>query len=318
MTYPMKPYRLHRPESVEAAVALAAEHPGAKYLAGGTDLVVNMRRRIAEPGHAIDLGAIAELRGIRRAGEHIEIGAGTTIAEIAQHPEVCGAIPILAEAAGRVAGPTIRSMATLGGNLVLDTRCIYYNQSYFWRQANDFCLKKEGTVCHVAPGGSFCWAAFSADTPPALLVLGAAVEIVGAAGPRTVPLAEFYGTDGRWSIGEATGGRRPGELLLRARVGLLSGEAGAAEGDVRVALFDGVHPAEESGRPQLLAATDEECGYAWGIAEGRHFLGEALLLQAAQVLGREVRQQAFVSKHVEGPAYPLWLRLLRHELRSAA
>lgn len=218
MTYPMKPYRLHRPESVEAAVALAAEHPGAKYLAGGTDLVVNMRRRIAEPGHAIDLGAIAELRGIRRAGEHIEIGAGTTIAEIAQHPEVCGAIPILAEAAGRVAGPTIRSMATLGGNLVLDTRCIYYNQSYFWRQANDFCLKKEGTVCHVAPGGSFCWAAFSADTPPALLVLGAAVEIVGAAGPRTVPLAEFYGTDGRWSIGEAEGGLAPGELIVRVRV----------------------------------------------------------------------------------------------------
>ncbi len=196
MTYAMKPYRLHRPESVEAAVALAAEHPGAKYLAGGTDLVVNMRRRIAEPGHTIDLGAVAELRGIRREKKHIEIGACATIAEIAEHPEVRGAIPILAEAAGRVAGPTIRGMATLGGNLVLDTRCLYYNQSYFWRQANDFCLKKDGTVCWVAPRSPRCWAHSASDAAPVLCALGARVRLISAERERIIPVEDLFRDDG--------------------------------------------------------------------------------------------------------------------------
>ena len=223
MTYPMRPYALHQPATVEQAVALAAAHPGAKYLAGGTDLVVNMRRRIAEPEHVIALSGIAALRGIAIEGEALTIGAGATIAEIAEHPEVRKHLPILAEAAGVVAGPTIREMATLGGNLTLDTRCRYYNQTFFWRQANDFCLKKDGTVCHVAPGGSFCWAAFSADTPPVLLLLGAELEIAGPEGPRRLPLAALYGKDGRWSIGTAPeklgpNGLAPGELIVRARV----------------------------------------------------------------------------------------------------
>ena len=227
MTYAMHPYSLHRPTSVEEAVALAVAHPGAKYLAGGTDLVVNMRRRIAEPEHVIALGGIAALRGIARetgasGGDALVIGAGTTLAEIAESAEVRKHVPILAEAAGLVAGPTIRQMATLGGNLTLDTRCRYYNQTFFWRQANDFCLKKEGTVCHVAPGGSFCWAAFSGDTPPVLLLLGAELEIAGAKGMRSQPLAALYGKDGRWSLGpnefSAAGGLAEGELIVRVRV----------------------------------------------------------------------------------------------------
>jgi 4-hydroxybenzoyl-CoA reductase subunit beta len=129
-------------------------------------------------------------------------------------------VPALAEAAGLVAGPTIRNMGTAGGNLVLDTRCRYYNQSYFWRKANDFCLKKEGTVCHVAPGGSFCWAAFSADTPPVWLLLDAELDLAGPAGQRTVKLREFYGSDARWSIGTEPGGLAPGELILRVRAPL--------------------------------------------------------------------------------------------------
>ena len=142
---------------------------------------------------------------------------------LAADPLVRRHVPILAEAAGVVAGPTIRGMGTLGGNLCLDTRCRYYNQSYFWRQANDFCLKKEGSVCHVAPGGSFCWAAYSGDTGPALLLLDAELELAGPEGVRRVPLREFYGSDGRWSIGtepgkKRPGGKRPGELLLRVHV----------------------------------------------------------------------------------------------------
>ena len=224
MTYSMRPFELHRPADVAEAVALAGEYPGAKYLAGGTDLVVNLRRRIAEPDHVIALGAVDGLREVELEGDALAIGSRVTIAELAAHPEVMARLPLLAEAAGQVAGPTIRGMATLGGNLVLDTRCRYYNQSYFWRQANDFCLKKDGDVCHVAPGGTFCWAAFSADTPPVLLMLDAEVELVGPEGDRKLPLADFYGPDGRWSIGTEPGGKRPGELLTRVRIPFL--EAG--------------------------------------------------------------------------------------------
>jgi 4-hydroxybenzoyl-CoA reductase subunit beta len=234
----MRPYSLHQPASVEEAVALAAEHANAKYLAGGTDLVVNMRRRIAEPEHVIALHGIESLRGIRRDGDALVIGSGTTLAEIAEHEDVRKDLPVLAEAAGIVAGPTIRRMATLGGNLMLDTRCRYYNQTYFWRKSNDFCLKKEGSVCHVAPGGSFCWAAFSGDTPPALLILGAEIDIAGAKGTRRQPLLGFYGKDGRWSIGldeyREPGGLAPGELILGARVRIPTADFEAVYEKLRV------------------------------------------------------------------------------------
>ena len=225
MTYPLPPFALHCPDTVDEALTLAGAHPGALYLAGGTDLMVNLRRRIHEPGHVIDLKGVAELRGIAREGDVITIGALTSIAEVASDPLVAEHLPVLAEAAGVVAGPTLRGMGTLGGNLCLDTRCRYYNQSFFWRQANDFCLKKDGDVCHVAPGGSFCWAAYAGDTGPALLLLDATVELSGPDGERTVPLAEFHGKDGRSPIGadpdpKRQGGKRPGELLLRVRVPL--------------------------------------------------------------------------------------------------
>jgi 4-hydroxybenzoyl-CoA reductase subunit beta len=218
MTYPMHPFRLHHPRTAAEAVELRRQHPDALYVAGGTDLVVNLRRRIREPEHLISLRAIDELRGIQATPAGLAIGAGTTLSAIAADAEVRARMPVLAEAAGLVAGPTIRNMATLGGNIVLDTRCKYYNQTYFWRQANNFCLKKDGDVCHVAPGGSFCWAAFSADTPPVLLLLNAELEIAGPEGARTVPLRGFYGKDARWSIGTAPGGLMPGELIVRVRI----------------------------------------------------------------------------------------------------
>ncbi|MCZ6627467.1 MAG: FAD binding domain-containing protein [SAR324 cluster bacterium] len=218
MTYPMAPFQLHHPGSVAEALELAGAHPGAPFLAGGTDLVVNLRKRLAEPEHVISLRGLSELEGVSEAGGWLAIGARTTIAALAAHPLLLRHAPVLAEAAALVAGPTIRGMATLGGNLLLDTRCKYYNQSYFWRQANDFCLKKDGSVCHVAPKGDFCWAGFSADTPPVLLALGAELEIASASGTRRMPLTEFYGADGRWSIGTEPGGLAPGELLLRVHL----------------------------------------------------------------------------------------------------
>ncbi len=225
MTYALPPFALHRPQTVEEALALAGAHPGALFLAGGTDLMVNLRRRIHEPEHVIDLKGVTELRGISQDGDTVTLGALTSIAEVAADPLVGGHFPVLAEAAGVVAGPTLRGMGTLGGNLCLDTRCRYYNQSFFWRQANDFCLKKDGDVCHVAPGGSFCWAAYAGDTGPALLLLEATLDLTGPEGARTVPVAEFHGKDGRSPIGadpdlKRQGGKQPGELLLRVRVPL--------------------------------------------------------------------------------------------------
>ncbi|HUJ77162.1 MAG TPA: FAD binding domain-containing protein [bacterium] len=220
MTYAVSPFQLHQPGTIAEAVELMRAHPDALYLAGGTDLVVNLRKRIREPGHVINLRTVTELKGIRLEGNTLYIGALTTLSELSQHPEVVARVPMLAEAAGIVAGPTIRNMATMGGNLVLDTRCRYYNQSYFWRKANNFCLKKAGSVCHVAPGGSFCWAAFSADTPPVLMLLDAQADLAGPGGTRSVALRDFYGKDGRWSLGTEPGGLAPGELILRVRVPL--------------------------------------------------------------------------------------------------
>jgi 4-hydroxybenzoyl-CoA reductase subunit beta len=215
MTYALPPFELHHPGTAAEAVALAGRHPGALFLAGGTDLVVNLRKRIYEPAHVIALKGVAELQGIQESEAGVTLGALTSIREIAAHPRIAALYPALSEAAGLVAGPTIRGMGTLGGNLFLDTRCRYYNQSYFWRQANAFCLKKDGDVCHVAPGGSFCWAAYSGDLAPVLLLLEARVDLLGPEGPRSLPLADFYGSDGRWAIGSEPGGKRPGELLLR-------------------------------------------------------------------------------------------------------
>ena len=218
MTYPLPPFQIHRPASIQEVTDALASYPDAKLMAGGTDLMVNMRRRIAEPEHLISLAAVAEMRGIQEEKDALVIGAMTTLEDLATHPQVEKFLPLLAQAAGLVAGPTLRAMGTLGGNILLDTRCRYYNQSYFWRQSNDFCLKKDGEVCHVAPGGKFCWAAFSGDTPAALLVLGAEVEITGQAGAQWVALADVYGSDGRWPVGGAAGGLEKGKVLTRVRI----------------------------------------------------------------------------------------------------
>jgi 4-hydroxybenzoyl-CoA reductase subunit beta len=118
--------------------------------------------------------------------------------------------PVLFEATKTVASPVLRNMGTLGGNICLDTRCLWYNQSLLWRKSCGFCLKKDGDLCHVAPGGKTCWAAFSGDTPPALLCLGAEIEIAGPNGVRRLPLAEFYVNDGIVHLRLA-----PNELVTR-------------------------------------------------------------------------------------------------------
>ena len=190
----LPPFKLLRPRSLDEAVRFLERHGGKlRVLAGGTDLIPSMRQKLFEPEFVLDIRHIAELKGVRAApGQGVTIGALTTLSELERSAFLRQHYPVLTEAAATVASPVLRNMGTIGGNICLDTRCLWYNQSLTWRKGCGFCIKKDGNLCHVAPGGSKCWAAFSGDTPPALLCLNAEVEIAGATGGRRIPLADFY------------------------------------------------------------------------------------------------------------------------------
>jgi 4-hydroxybenzoyl-CoA reductase subunit beta len=209
-------FTYHRPARLEDALALLAEHGEAALpIAGGTDLVPNMKHRLFTPAHLVALRRLPELRGIEVAEGELHIGAAESLTTVSRHPLVLEHAPSLARAAGLVAGPQLRNMGTIGGNLCLDTRCTYYNQTHFWRQALGFCLKKDGSVCHVTRVGKKCVAAHSADTPPVLMTLGAIADLAGPEGERSVVVEEFFVADGvRNTV------RRPGELVTRIRIPL--------------------------------------------------------------------------------------------------
>jgi 4-hydroxybenzoyl-CoA reductase subunit beta len=208
-------FEYHRPHTLDAACALLERHAGdAMPIAGGTDLLPNMKHRLFTPGHVVSLKGIPTLRGIAVAGGELMIGAAETLNSVSRHPLVRRHLPSLADAAGLVAGPQLRAMGTIGGNICLDTRCTYYNQTFFWRQALGFCLKKDGDVCHVTRVGKKCVAAHSADTPPVLMTLDATVDLVSATGvSRSVPIRDFFIADGiRNTV------RAADELVIRVRV----------------------------------------------------------------------------------------------------
>ena len=196
----LPPYRYHRPRSLDEAVGLLGEHAGdALPVAGGTDLVPNMKHRLFEPAHLVALKGLPELKGIREEDGALVLGAAETLTAVAGHPLVGQWFPALARAAAHVAGPQLRNAGTLGGNLCLDTRCTYYNQTAFWRNALGYCLKKDGDVCHVTRVGKKCVAAHSADTPPVLMTLGAVAEVRGPGGSRELPVSDFFVADGIWN-----------------------------------------------------------------------------------------------------------------------
>ena len=218
----LPPFRYHRPETVKDAVSLLAEYPETAIpVSGGTDLIPNMKHRLYTAAHLVALKGIRELGGIGEEDGHLVIGAAATLTGVSLHPSVRLHFTALADAAGHVAGPQLRNSGTIGGNVCLDTRCTYYNQSHFWRQALGFCLKKDGDVCHVTKVGKKCVAAHSADTPPVLMTLGAEVDISGPGGDRTVPVRDFFVADGIWNTR-----REPGEIVTRIRVPLSEPEAG--------------------------------------------------------------------------------------------
>jgi 4-hydroxybenzoyl-CoA reductase subunit beta len=192
------------PRSVaEAAKILAGEGPQAMLIAGGTDLVPNMKRRHQTPATLVSLRRIEALRKLNGA-----LGAGVTLTQLVESAEIRQRHRGLWQAAAQIATPHLRNMGTLGGNLCLDTRCTYYNQSHEWRKAIDFCLKKEGETCWVATASKRCVAVSSTDSAPALIALGARVKLVSSSGEREVPLAELYRNDGIDYLS-----RRPDEIL---------------------------------------------------------------------------------------------------------
>jgi 4-hydroxybenzoyl-CoA reductase subunit beta len=181
----------------EAVRAMQEAGPSGMLVAGGTDLYPNMKRRQFEPTTLVGLRAIRELRGVSgSAREGLRIGACTTLTAVATHAGVARDYQALAMATGVVSSPQLRNMGTLGGNVCVDTRCNYYNQTYEWRKAIGFCMKKDGDICLVAPGSSRCWAVSSSDTAPVLWSLGASARLVGPGGERTIPVSALFRDDG--------------------------------------------------------------------------------------------------------------------------
>ncbi|MBP5990808.1 MAG: 4-hydroxybenzoyl-CoA reductase subunit beta [Piscinibacter sp.] len=200
--------RTLRPASIDEAVRALAEE-GAQPLAGGTDLLPNLRRGLGTPRVLVDLTAIAALDAISvQADGSLRVGAAATLAALAGQAAVRTGWPAVATAAGLVAGPTHREAATLGGNLCQDTRCVFYNQSEWWRAGNGYCLKLRGDKCHVVVKSDRCYATYHGDVAPALIALDASVEIAGPAGTRTLPVAALFVEDGARRLTLA-----PGEWL---------------------------------------------------------------------------------------------------------
>jgi 4-hydroxybenzoyl-CoA reductase subunit beta len=212
-------FAFHAPRTLEeAARILDGEGSNAMPLAGGTDLLPNMKRRQQVPKTLLSLRSVESLHRVQMDNPASRLGACLTLSEIASDLRFRNGLTALAQAASLVATLQIRNMATLGGNLCLDTRCNYYDQNYEWRKAINFCLKKDGTTCWVAPGSAKCMAVSSTDTAPALMALGARVRLVSRSGEREILLSDLYNLDGMNYIH-----RRPDEILAEVLLDNLQG-----------------------------------------------------------------------------------------------
>jgi len=180
----------------EAAKVLADLGPDAMVVAGGTDVYPKMKRGQFTPRHLVSLRNLRELKGIRQTKDGLWIGAGESLTAVSRHRVIAKRLPALAHAAASVSTPQLRNVGTIGGNVLVDTRCNYYDQSFFWRQAVGFCMKKDGQICLVAPGSEKCLAIASSDTAPVLVSLGAEVILVSKQSERRVKLEELYRDDG--------------------------------------------------------------------------------------------------------------------------
>ena len=203
-------FRYIQPKSLKDAVSVMADSgPDAMFVAGGTDLYPNMKRRQQTPKIVIGLGQLKELRTIKgKLKEDVVLGAGLTLTEVTDDRRVQRGYPVVAKATGLISTPLLRNMGSIGGNLLLDTRCNYYDQNYEWRKAIHFCMKKDGDICWVAPSSPRCWAVQSSDCAPVMVAIGAKVKLVSRSGERVIPASELYNDDGIRHLN-----KRPDELL---------------------------------------------------------------------------------------------------------
>jgi 4-hydroxybenzoyl-CoA reductase subunit beta len=270
----------------EAARILAAEGPQAMLIAGGTDLLPNMKRRHQTPAMLVSLARIEALKKVSN-GTGLSLGAGLTLNEVVADAGVHEKYTGLWQAAAQVATVHLRNMGTLGGNLCLDTRCNYYNQNYEWRKAIDFCLKKDGEICWVATASKRCVAVSSTDCAPALISLGASVRLVSAQGERDVALAELYKNDGIDYLA-----RRPDEILTEVKLPSFEGWKSSYWKLRRRGAFDfpvlGVAAAVKTARD----GTVEEARIALGAVASRPFLTKGGDLLLGRKLGDDAIAEA--------------------------
>jgi 4-hydroxybenzoyl-CoA reductase subunit beta len=214
----LPPFEYLAPKTLAEAASMMSDHgPEAMYVAGGTDLYPNIKRRQFEPKALIGLRGLAEMQGLSN-GSGLVIGGGLTLSQVSTHPQIIERYPALARAAGLVSSPPLRSMGTIGGNLCIDTRCTYYNQTYHWRKSLGFCLKKDGDTCWVALSSPRCLAVSSSDCAPVAIALGAQVRLVGPRGERMIPAEALYHDDGLQYLEKA-----PDEILVSIHLPALEG-----------------------------------------------------------------------------------------------
>jgi 4-hydroxybenzoyl-CoA reductase subunit beta len=290
----LDPFELHRPSTVEATMALAGEFAGAfDYLAGGTDLLPNYKMHLNLRPHLIALEDVEELRGLSTR----RLGAMARLADLEAHAEIARQYPAVADAVREIATPLVRASGTLGGNLLLETRCFFFNQSLPWRESLGYCLKADGDKCHVVPQKVKCYATFSGDLAPTLMVLGAGAEVAGRDGRRRFPLADLYDAGG-------DGIRRthlaPGELLIAVHLPERSASLRSAYRKLRIrpsfdfpelgiaasARFDGDRVAEVH-----LSAGGLETAPTVLDAVAEELIGQRITPETAAAVGEKVRSR---------------------------
>jgi 4-hydroxybenzoyl-CoA reductase subunit beta len=307
----LPPFTFLSPRSLDEAVQqLADAGPQARPVAGGTDLYPNMKRLQVQPPVVVGLQELRELKHVRaRDGGGLALGAGVTLTELIEHPLVRSECPALAEAALLISTLPLRNMGTLGGNLCLDTRCHYINQTAFWRSAIGSCLKDVGEVCRVAPSSPRCLAITSADLPPLLIALGAQVRTVSAQGERTLALNDLYRDDGIDYLALA-----PGEVLVEVLVPPLEGVRATYLKLRRRDAFD---------FPALGVAAAVRCGGDGEVLDARIVLGAVtsrpmVMDEASRLIGQRLSPEAAASM-AEGllrQARPLQLADFTHSYRK--